>query len=131
MSYTPDLSAAAGRHLDAAEALAEGPRRRVAGYLNGVAAECAIKAMMRDAGLIPQGPRREDPFYAHFPQLRTMMRDRLKGRRGGPLLKFINDDRFMTRWDTDMRYCKGSEIQDSWISAWQTQARDAVAAIGT
>ncbi|HYN77965.1 MAG TPA: hypothetical protein VES73_09240 [Lamprocystis sp. (in: g-proteobacteria)] len=53
MSYTPDLTAAARRHLAAAEALADGASRRVAGYLYGIAVECAIKAMMREAGLVP------------------------------------------------------------------------------
>ncbi|HYN77964.1 MAG TPA: hypothetical protein VES73_09235 [Lamprocystis sp. (in: g-proteobacteria)] len=46
-------------------------------------------------------------------------------------MAFINDDLFMRHWNTDMRYCKGHEIQDSWIGDWQSQARDVVAAIGT
>lgn len=103
----------------------------MAGYLYGIAAECAIKAMMREAGLVPQEPRREDPFYAHFPELRTMVRDRMAGRRGGPLLRLIGDHAFMHHWDTDMRYCNASEIQDTWVDDWQTQARNVVAAIGT
>jgi len=131
MSYTPDLPAAARRHLAAADALAAGPCRRVAGYLYGIAAECALKAMMHEAGLIPQGPRREDPFYAHFPELRTMVRDRLASRRGGPLLKFIANEALMNHWDTDMRDCNASEIQDAWVRNWQAQTRDAIAAIGT
>ncbi len=86
---------------------------------------------MREAGLIPQDRRREDPFYAHFPELQTMVRDRMAGRRGGPLLRFIEDQAFMHHWDTDMRYCNASEIQDTWVEDWQSQARNVVAAIGT
>lgn len=130
MSYTPDLRAAAHRHFDAAEALAKGPCRRVAGYLYGIAAECAVKAMMLDARLVPKGGK-EDPFYAHFPELRTMLRDSLAGRRGGQLLAFISDDSFMNHWNTDMRYCNGEEIQASWVDAWQTQARHVRAAMDT
>lgn len=134
MSCRPDLPAAARRHLAAADALAllnQGRFRPAAGYLYGIAAECAIKAMMREVGLVPQGPRREDPFYAHFPELRTMVRDRMASRRGGTLLRVIGDQAFMHHWDTDMRYCNASEIQDTWVDDWQTQARNVVAAIGT
>jgi hypothetical protein len=89
--------------------------------------------MMDEAGLraLPEAQRSDDAYYKHFPRLRTMVRDRLQGRRGGPLLRFIEDQAFMEHWHTDMCYCKGNEIDDSWISAWQTQARNAVAAIGT
>lgn len=133
MSYTPNLPVAAGRHLAAAEELAGGTCRRVAGYLYGIAAECAIKAMMLQVGLtpLPGEQRRADPFYAHFPELRTLLRDRLAGRRDALLLRFIKDDSFLHHWDTEMRYCAGAEIQDSWITDWQTHARNAHAAMGT
>src|SRR5271165_4857767 len=64
MAFAIDMPAAARRHLLAADTLVQGPRRDVAGYLYGIAAECAIKAMMIDAGLRPSAgsPRREDPF---------------------------------------------------------------------
>jgi len=134
MAYKPNLPAAARRHLDAAEALYEsGNRRHVAGYLYGIAAECALKAMLQEAGQRPLGSdkRRHDPFYAHFPELKTQLQDLQLGRGAATLRKFIESPSFMSQWDTDMRYCKGDEIKDEWVERWRDQARDSVSAIGT
>lgn len=131
MAFTTDMPASARRHLQAADALREGHRKDVAGYLYGIAAECAIKAMMLDAGYRPKGDRRQDPFYMHYPYLRTALLDQLQGRRGAPLTTFAGDARFLSNWSTDMRYCKGDEVLDKWIADWAGQARQAVASIGT
>jgi hypothetical protein len=133
MDYKPDMAAAARRHIEAADALVGGSRQDVAGYLYGIAAECAIKSMMLDAGMGPRpsDKRRDDPFYAHFPELRTMLRDAQLGRRGAIVQRYIEDDRFLQHWDTSMRYCKGSEIKERWVKRWREQARQAVASIGT
>ena len=131
MTFAVDLPAAARRHLLAADSLAGGgPRRDVAGYLYGIAAECAIKAMMRDAG-VRTTSEAEDPYYVHFPKLRTLLRDAPLGRRGITLMHYINDDRFMNQWSTAMRYSRGKDILDRWITAWAEQAHQGVAAIGT
>src|SRR5690349_8669071 len=105
MGYAVDMPTSARRHFEAAQKLS-GVRVDVAGYLYGIAVECAIKAMMLDAGLRPLPPaqRRDDPFFAHFPQLPTMLRDRLAGRVSAPLKHFLDDRRFMANWSTDMRY---------------------------
>jgi len=132
MTFNVDMPAAARRHLLAADTLLSSPRGDVAGYLYGIAAECAIKAMMIEAGLRPSSqPRREDPFFVHFPELRTMIRDKLQGRRGTPLITYIKNDAFMNNWSTRMRYSHGRDIRPQWISAWAEQARQAVASIGT
>ena len=133
MAYATDMPASARRHFDAAETLSNGTRRDVAGYLYGIAVECAIKAMMIDAGLrpLPAGNRKDDPFYAHFPDLRTMLRDKLGGRTSAPLSHLINNDSFMNQWATEMRYSNGRDIQEAWVVAWQEQARQAIASIGT
>jgi hypothetical protein len=70
---------------------------------------CAIKAMMIDAGLRPSSneSRRDDPFFAHFPELRTLLREKQLGRRGKPFFNFIENDIFMNHWNTQMRYCDG------------------------
>lgn len=135
MTFAIDMSAAARRHLEAADTLfQEGHRKDVSGYLYGLAAECAIKAMMIEA-FVWRRPdamsRREDPFFAHFPELRTMLRDSLKGRRGTPLVAFVNSDSFMNNWSTKMRYSHGKDISTEWIGNWAGQARQAVASIGT
>jgi hypothetical protein len=134
MAYSPNLAASARRHLEAANALYDWEKRRdVAGYLYGIAAECAVKAMMLEAGLRPleSDGRREDPFYAHFPQLKTQLRDLLQGRAATPLKTFIENSNFMSQWDTDMRYCKSDQIRREWVERWRDQARDVVGAIGT
>ncbi len=131
MTFSPNMPASARRHLHAAEALHTGPRRDVAGYLYGIAAECAIKAIMIEAGLRPTGDRRNDPFYLHFPQLRTSLLDNIAGRRATPLTNFIADGSFLSHWATDMRYCKGDEVLEKWVALWSEQARQAVSSIGT
>ena len=131
MAYKPDLPAAARRYIEAADALVEGRRSDVAGYLYGIATECAIKAMMLDAGMRPSANRQDDPFYAHFPELRTMLRDEQLGRKGSTLQRYINNDSFMHHWNTRMRYCKGSEIKERWVTDWRNQAHQTVASIGT
>ena len=133
MAFAINMAAAARRHLEAADSLASGRRRDVAGYLYGIAAECAVKAMMIEAGMRPlsESRSREDPFFAHFPGLRSILRDRLKGRIGTPLARFIQDDNFLNNWATRMRYSDGKDIDARWISAWASQAKDAVGSIGT
>ena len=126
------MPAAARRHLMAADLLVTPKGRKdVAGYLYGIAAECAVKAMMADVGLGSVSGRREDPFYQHFPDLRTSLRDKLQGRRGTPLITFINNDAFMNNWSTRMRYSDGRDIDERWIDSWAAQARQAVASIDT
>lgn len=134
MAYSIDLPAAARRHLQAAEVLCHDKARPdVAGYLFGIAAECAIKVMMRDAGLRPlrADQRRDDPYYAHFPELRTMLRDSATGRGAKPLGDFIASDSFMNNWSTQMRYAPASDIESHWIKAWAADAKRAVDAMGT
>lgn len=131
MAFKPNMSAAARRHLQAADVLGVGHRRDVAGYLYGIAAECAIKAMMLDLGLRPTPTRHDDPFFLHFPELRTVLLDRLQGRLSAPLSHFLTNHAFLGNWAVEMRYCKGDEVLDQWVTRWAAQAKDAVSAIGT
>jgi hypothetical protein len=75
MAYTQDLRSAARRHLRAAQVLHEHPGpscqpgcSAVAGYLFGIAAELAVKQLMRNSGMrpLPQTDRRDDPFLRIF-----------------------------------------------------------------
>lgn len=135
MSFEPNMPAAAHRHLIAADILnTEKGRPDVAGYLYGIAAECAIKAMMLEANLWPipdPANRAGSPYYAHFPELRTMLRDTLQSRRGTPLVNFVSNDNFLTQWSTNMRYAKGNSVDPRWIVLWSQQAKSAVGAMGT
>jgi hypothetical protein len=55
MTFTTDYAASARRHLEAGVLLRD-RKPDVAGYLFGIAAECAIKAMMDEANVRPKRP---------------------------------------------------------------------------
>jgi hypothetical protein len=132
------VKASATRHLEAADALfhnKEGsryPHRAVAGYLYGIAGENALKEIMRDSGIrpLPKEQKRDDPYYAHFPVLKTLLRDQNHGRRAGELKKYAEDGALMSEWDIDMRYAPGKDINAKWIENWQRDARRLVGAMG-
>jgi hypothetical protein len=130
MAFTHKMPEAAYRHLQAADLLEPGHRRDVAGYLYGIAAECAVKQMTKAISL-PAEHDKNAIFYAHFPELRTLLRDALKGRNVKPLSVFIFNDAFMNNWEIAMRYADSRQIRPEWVSAWQQQARAAVNAMGT
>jgi hypothetical protein len=134
MAFTHKLPEAARRHLQAAEILYAEPghRRDVAGYLFGIAAECAIKHMVIPIRMPPEHDKQKI-VYSHFPELRSLLRDALSGRRfaGTPLFRFVFQDAFMNNWDTAMRYADARQIKEDWVRDWQRQARDAVSALET
>lgn len=128
MAYTQSYAASARRHLQAADELDDGHRRDVAGYLYGVAAECALKELMRASGMRPlaEALRREDPFYAHFPKIKAQVSARVSGRNAGKLRQYVEDDSFLNEWDTDMRYAPSSEISHKQVDRWRDQAKGIV-----
>lgn len=129
MPYSPNMRAAAYRHLLAAQSLDAGHRRDVAAYLFGIAAECAVKMMMLDSGMRPttSADRRNDPFFAHFEGLKTLLRDTARGRRAAELIKIANDPRFMQSWDTSMRYSDGKSITPQLSDRYREDANKVVA----
>ena len=130
MAYSQDMRKAARRHLRAAQVLydrdgaGEQPGcKSVAGYLFGLAGELAIKELMRDSGMNPLAPeeRHDDPFFAHFPMLKTML-STARGRRAGELRKFSDDPRLFQNWDITMRYAPTQEINPNWVDMWKQSA---------
>jgi hypothetical protein len=125
MSYRTDYQQSARRHLEAADHLGSPPSRRrdVAGSLYGVSAELAVKQMMRNSNMrpLPIANRRDDPFYAHFPELKTLLRDRAAGRRQGELRRIADNSRLMQCWDTAMRYAPATDIQQGWVDLWASR----------
>ncbi|WP_258593176.1 hypothetical protein [Mesorhizobium sp. AR07] len=119
-SYPTNMRAAAHRHLNAGNELSNTHRKDVAGYLFGIAAECALKSLMQSLGIKPLAReyRWNDPFYAHFKELKTLIRDHSEGRKHHDLLKYANDGRFMEHWDVTMRYSDGKLIEDAWVTLW-------------
>lgn len=131
MGFTHKFPEAARRHLQAADTLFADPghRRDVAGYLYGIAAECAIKQMVIALPLPPQYDK-NSILYLHFPELRNILGEALARRRGESLLAFVHNNAFMNNWHVSMRYADARQILPHWITAWQQDARRAVNAMG-
>lgn len=137
MAYGYDMAGAARRHLKAAQKLYDEQQpgdkpgcRAVSGYLFGLAGELALKHMMSCSGMKPNpNDKRNDPFYAHFPSLRTMVADMAYGRLQGAL-KRISDSGVFENWSTDMRYAPTTQIQAAWVDKWKAQATDLVDKLG-
>ncbi len=131
MPRAPNMPVAARRNLTAADALPE-TGYHVAGYLYGLAAECAVKAMMEELGIRPAAAdRRSDPYYLHFPVLLSASRDAAAGRRSGTLSRLLDQSGFMGGWSTDIRYAATGAVTPTEVERWRGQAKQAVASIGT
>ncbi len=135
MAFTPNMQQAAHRHHDAALTLDKTSKRPAAAYLFGLAAECAVKALL-EAAKVPQNvnSRDDNPYFAHFPKLRDLLIDAIHGRGGGRLAPFAKDD-FMTEWDITVRYAHTEEIvgkvdgREKRYDRWKENARAAIAAM--
>ena len=129
MVYENCMRTAANRHYEAAEDLMKTNRKDVAGYLYGLAAECAIKQAMLTSGMrtLPLAQRKDDPFYAHFESLKTLLRDNAHGRLKEKLRRIAESSSFMQYWDVTMRYSDGKTISLPMVQKWRDQALLALA----
>jgi hypothetical protein len=139
MAFTQNVEKAARRHLRAAQVLhsqaapSDQPGcRAVAGYLFGIAGELAIKEIMRNSGMKPSPDlqRRNDPFFAHFPILKTLLSTAI-GRRAGELRQLAADPQLFRNWDTTMRYAPTNDINDTWVEAWKESAEELINRMAT
>ena len=136
MVYSVQYSKSARRHFAAAELLNHAVDRSVQrggvdGYLYGIAAECALKQIMRNSGMTPDPKSRKgDPFYAHFPDLKTLIGDNARGRRSGELRAFSDDPRLMAQWSMDMRYALVGDILDRLVQQWKDDAHKLIDLMG-
>jgi hypothetical protein len=130
MAYSQDMRKAAHRHLRAAQILhgqagaGDQPGcKAVAGYLFGLAGELAVKELMRYSGMnpLPLADRRDDPFFAHFPELKRML-STAKGRRSVELRRFSEDSNLFQNWDIAMRYAPTKDINANWVETWKVSA---------
>ena len=133
MPYAIDMPTAARRHLLAGDRLYVTDRKDVAGYLYGLAAECALKALMSASSMRPlaEQDRRDDPFYAHFGDLRTLVSSNITGRLSAQVRRFVERANFMQFWDIRMRYSNGRDIRPEWVDRWKEQAAEIVAIMNT
>jgi|1_EtaG_2_1085319.scaffolds.fasta_scaffold25330_2 hypothetical protein len=122
--FTADMTKAAHRNWAAAERLrsVEAPDRTTAGYLYGIAAECAIKALYR--GISWTTDSRDGPVYAHFPQLKAKLRDAISGRGAAQLARFT-DQHYMEGWAIDIRYSDGRRPDAATLERWREHADQA------
>lgn len=131
MTRIPNMPVSARRNLTAGDALPE-TGYHVAGYLYGIAAECAVKAMMEELGIRPMAAdRRLDPYYLHFPVLLSASRDAASGRRSGTLSRVLSQPNFMNGWSIDIRYADTGFVTPADVERWRGHAKQAVASIGT
>lgn len=135
MAYQKDMRSAARRHLRGAQELynssaagAQPGCRAVAGYIFGLAGELAVKQMMRESVMreLAASKKRDDPFYAHFPRLKTLLGEQAQGRLHDRLLKIAADPRLFQNWDTNMRYAPTSDVLGDWVVAWKKSAEELV-----
>ncbi|CAH0442559.1 hypothetical protein [Ralstonia pseudosolanacearum] len=132
MAYSHDYQISARRHFKAAETLyalnsggSQPGAKAVAGYLYGLAGELAVKQMMIQSGMRPLGSdqRRDDPFYKHFPELKTLLQTAATGRRSGELLSMARKAQIFRAWSTDMRYAPTHEVSADCVDGWQGDAK--------
>lgn len=132
MAYSHDYQTSARRHLKAADALytlttggTQPLAKAVAGYLYGLTGELAVKQMMLQSGMRPlaSDQRRNDPYYKHFPELKTFLLDAAAGRRSGELLQLARNAQIFREWSTDMRYAPTREVTVGSVDGWQRDAK--------
>jgi hypothetical protein len=140
MAYQRDIKKSARRHFMSAQVLykQDGPGdqpgcRAVAGYLFGIAGELAVKQLMLDNGMKPlsDGDRRDDPFFAHFPDLRSMLARLTKGQRFREIRKLVEDPSLFQNWDITMRYAPTQGINEKWVDAWKSSAEKLIKQMDT
>lgn len=116
------LEQSAKRHYDDGVLLMENRRFDAAGYHFGFAAECAVKQLIRDAGVMTSDPA----IWEHFPELRNLALQSLSGRAAGPLRTLLERDSFMQFWGVRMRYAPNGSIKADMAERWRTQADEAI-----
>lgn len=129
--YPMDLFSAAHRHLRAAKCLAAKKDWDSAGYLAGFAAECRLKGALMRSGFRPATDldRRDDPFWAHFPGLKTLMLQKgAAARISASVVTLVSNGRFMNEWDTPMRYAKSGSVDEPTATRWITHVDQLFAA---
>lgn len=81
---------------------------------------------MRASGMMPaEADRHDDPFFAHFPGLKTMLAT-AQGRRAGELRKLSEDPRLFQNWDIAMRYAPTKDISANWVESWRASAEELI-----
>jgi hypothetical protein len=130
MANGRNLSKSAYRHFHAAELLyadttVHQNHKPVAGYLYGIAGELAVKALMYKSAIpeLDKKERHSDPYYKHFPELKTLLKD-ATGLRAGKLRLIAQNTTLFQNWDNNMRYAAASTVLEKWVDDWKASAKD-------
>ena len=129
--FPPNFESAARRHWKVAQKLSQDGCYDAAGYMFGFAGECRLKSAMIKVGIrpLPNERRMEDPFRAHFPELKALMLDTGAGSRiSATVNALLSNGGFMTEWDTDMRYAKSGSVDQPTTQRWQSGVEQLFAA---
>lgn len=121
--FPQDFGSAARRHWTVATKLSQDGCYDAAGYMFGFAGECRLKWAMIRVGIrpLPNEKRFEDPFRAHFPDLKTLMLVTGSGSRiSATVNALLSSGAFMTEWDTDMRYSRSGSVSRPTMERWRT-----------
>ena len=77
-----------------------------------------------------RAPERDDAaFWAHFPELKALVRDSAQGRYASVLRKLCENAGFMNQWHVKMRYGPRKDIPDGLVEKWRAHAAEAIAAM--
>lgn len=91
----------------------------------GLTGELAVKQIMFQSGMRPlaNDQRRNDPYYKHFPELKTFLLNTATGRRSGELIQMARNTQIFKEWNTDMRYAPTNEVPTVRVDGWQKDAK--------
>lgn len=134
MAYGQDLPRSARRHWSAAVKLHDGNapgdvpgNTAVAGYLFGITGELALKHLMIRSGMKPSlSAEKRDPFYVHFPYLKTLLRDQAQGRLSQKLVALASNEALFQNWAIEMRYAGTDQVKEQWVTQWRKNAKELI-----
>jgi hypothetical protein len=134
-----DFSAAARRHYDDAEHLLSNNRLPSADHLAGLAAECALKAILLrflGASLGPSGKpistiNSKNVPHGHLPTLWANLPLVATGRSGAQFAALINRANPFGAWDVADRYRNGATITHSRVQGHISEAKKILVAYQT
>jgi hypothetical protein len=124
MDYLLDGQQAAHRHYEDGVMLLERHRHDNAGYHFGLAAECAIKQALLDAGVVRAD--HEVIKKLHLPELRHTALQVIAGRGSRELHRVLEASGFFAGWNLRMRYSRSGTVDLKTAAKWRDSANDAI-----
>lgn len=118
LSLDPHFSEAAARHFRSGDRLIAENEFAEAGYLYGLAAECAVKAVLAPNNTLPKKLRK------HFPELVDAVLDYAEGRSIGRLAEELSRTKqpYLAGWHTDVRYAGNKSVPCDQAEQWRMDA---------